>query len=94
MKMSTTVRAHRCAVIAAGFLSAAALAQSPDGFDPNYTAPRTPDGYPDLQGVWSNAILTPRITSYNVCYTKLLRVELTAFDEGDCCCDTNRFAAR
>jgi hypothetical protein len=24
-----------------------------------YTAPRTPSGHPDLQGVWSNAVITP-----------------------------------
>jgi hypothetical protein len=24
-----------------------------------YTAPRTPDGQPDMQGIWSNAVLTP-----------------------------------
>ena len=27
-------------------------------WDPNYKAPRTSDGKPDLQGVWSNASLT------------------------------------
>jgi hypothetical protein len=27
-------------------------------WDPNYRAPRTPDGKPDLQGTWSNASLT------------------------------------
>jgi hypothetical protein len=27
-------------------------------WDPNYKAPRTPDGRPDLQGVWSTASLT------------------------------------
>jgi hypothetical protein len=27
--------------------------------DPGYTAPRTPYGQPDLQGVWSNAVVTP-----------------------------------
>ena len=37
----------------------AALGQEPAPFDPNYRAPRTVDGQPDLQGVWSNAILTP-----------------------------------
>src|SRR5689334_13479646 len=24
-----------------------------------WTAPRTPDGHPDLQGVWTNATITP-----------------------------------
>ena len=28
-------------------------------FDAGYAPPRTPDGQPDLQGIWSNAILTP-----------------------------------
>ena len=27
--------------------------------DPNYQAPRTPDGHPDLQGVWENNTITP-----------------------------------
>lgn len=33
--------------------------QAPPSFDANYEPPRTPSGQPDLQGVWSNAILTP-----------------------------------
>jgi hypothetical protein len=35
------------------FLAAAIAAQA------QYKAPRTPDGQPDLQGIWSNASLTP-----------------------------------
>src|SRR4029453_3692112 len=27
--------------------------------DPGYVVPRTPDGHPDLQGVWSNNSVTP-----------------------------------
>ena len=26
---------------------------------PSWTAPRTPDGHPDLQGIWTNATITP-----------------------------------
>ncbi len=37
----------------------AGWAQGPSPFDPDYEPPRTPSGHPDLQGVWSNAILTP-----------------------------------
>src|ERR1700719_492121 len=34
--------------------------KTPAGARPkNWTAPRTPDGRPDLQGVWTNATLTP-----------------------------------
>ena len=29
------------------------------GFDPDYVAPRTIDGHPDLQGVWENNTITP-----------------------------------
>jgi hypothetical protein len=29
------------------------------GVDPNYKVPRTPDGRPDLQGVWANNNVTP-----------------------------------
>ena len=38
-----------------------ATAQSParPGTAPGWTVPRTPDGRPDLQGVWTNATLTP-----------------------------------
>ncbi len=27
--------------------------------DPNWTTPRTPDGQPDLQGIWANKTITP-----------------------------------
>jgi hypothetical protein len=38
--------------------AATAIAQS-DAFDVDYVVPRTASGQPDLQGVWSNAVLTP-----------------------------------
>ena len=27
--------------------------------DPNWTTPQTPDGQPDLQGIWGNKTITP-----------------------------------
>lgn len=41
------------AVVLAAACAGAAFAQAP------YKAPRTPEGYPDFQGVWSNEWLTP-----------------------------------
>ena len=41
-----------------GLGGALALAQT-DVFDADYVTPRTEHGQPDLQGVWSNATLTP-----------------------------------
>ena len=38
---------------------AAASASAKAPTTARYVAPRTPDGYPDLQGNWTNATLTP-----------------------------------
>jgi hypothetical protein len=38
-------------------VAAQAPVRGPSG--PTWTVPRTPDGHPDLQGVWTNATLTP-----------------------------------
>ena len=43
-----------CGLLLAGL----AGAQTP-GFDPAYAPPRLPSGKPDLQGIWSNAVVTP-----------------------------------
>ncbi len=39
--------------------AAAAVAQVDRVVDPNWTTPRTPDGHPDLQGLWGNKTITP-----------------------------------
>ena len=52
----------RCLVLA-GALAVLAIApvtaQTPSGAKKPWTAPRTPDGHPDLQGIWTNATITP-----------------------------------
>ena len=46
------------ATSAPGVVSTVA-AQAPATQPGNWEVPRTPDGYPDLQGNWTNATLTP-----------------------------------
>ena len=48
--------ATACAMLVAGVI-AVPYAQSTSG--EAYTAPRTPWGVPDIQGIWTNATLTP-----------------------------------
>src|SRR3989442_13204107 len=38
---------------------APAAAQTVDTANTTYKAPRTPDGQPDLQGIWNNTVSTP-----------------------------------
>ena len=56
--MSHRVRAS-IGALAVVSLAATAQAQSPAAPTADWTLPRTPDGRPDLQGVWSFATLTP-----------------------------------
>jgi hypothetical protein len=53
-------------VVAVSLAAGSILAQSPAslpgakyGADPSYKVARTPDGHPDLQGVWANNSVTP-----------------------------------
>jgi len=45
--------------LAAGWFAAPAAAQSRAESPKKWTTPRTPDGRPDLQGIWTNATITP-----------------------------------
>jgi hypothetical protein len=62
------VRTFGALLVAVGLAGVTLLAQSQTakvpsganyGMDPSYKVPRTPDGKPDLQGVWSNNSVTP-----------------------------------
>ena len=53
-----SIRAFSLLSIAAAFGAAAVRAQSPTGEAPG-TAPQTPWGDPDLQGIWVGSTLTP-----------------------------------
>ncbi len=56
---SPTPTAALTFALAAGFFAAPADAQSKAASPKKWTTPRTPDGQPDLQGIWTNATITP-----------------------------------
>jgi hypothetical protein len=53
------MRSIAFALVGSACLYGLAAAQSSDPFDPNYAPPRLASGKPDLQGLWSNAVVTP-----------------------------------
>jgi hypothetical protein len=66
IRVEGDVRTLGALLVALGLVGASLAAQTGTrgigadyGVDPNYTVPRTPDGHPDLQGVWGNNGVTP-----------------------------------
>ena len=58
------------------------LAQTPKS--KSFTIPRTPDGHPDLQGIWTNATLTPMERPAKLAgKATLTEAEATAFEKQD-----------
>src|SRR5258708_12340956 len=50
---------HSTAVLAFALAAVSLAGQSRPASPKKWTQPRTPDGQPDLQGIWSNATITP-----------------------------------
>ena len=54
MKTGMTPRIVAIVALAALLVPTTTVAQVNRVADPNWTTPRTPDGHPDLQGLWGN----------------------------------------
>jgi hypothetical protein len=50
---------YRVVIVAAGLMLSVLAAAAQERPATGYRAPRTPDGYPDLQGFWTNLTYTP-----------------------------------
>ena len=50
----------------------------------NWTVPRTPDGKPDLQGIWTNATITPMERPANwPAKPRITDAEATAYEKSN-----------
>ena len=59
MRISSRLAARAAVVAAAIWLAAVPAAGQTEAADGGWSIPRTPWGAPDLQGIWTNATLTP-----------------------------------
>ena len=50
---------HRMLVLASALIGLSAIPLAGQARPKPYTAPRTPDGQPDLEGIWTNATIVP-----------------------------------
>ena len=70
--------ARAAAVVVAFALAAAPAAGQTEATDGGWTRPRTPWGVPDLQGIWTNATLTPMERPETLEDTSVLTAEAAA----------------
>src|SRR3954466_7741402 len=59
MHRSSARTALLVVALAAGLFAVPVAAQSRSAAPKRWITPRTPDGQPDLQGIWTNATITP-----------------------------------
>ena len=70
-------------LIVVGWLAAIPVAaQGPSATAQSYTAPRTPDGQPDLQGFWTNQTYTPLERPDDVTKAFYTAEEVAAIERG------------
>ena len=78
--MTSHVLVSLCAAASLVVMPAAGQATPPPtktaGKIKGWTMPRTPDGHPDLQGIWNNDTLTPLVRSAGLDHLNLTEVEV------------------